>query len=262
MILMRNVTKAFGDVLAVQEVDLEVAPSEIICVVGPSGCGKSTLLNMLAGFDTPTSGQVVAGGTPVTRPGPDRAVVFQSDALLPWLTVYENVVLGPKALGRKDYQRRAEELLEHVHLTRFRDSYPYQLSGGMRQRAAIARVLIGDLRVLLMDEPFGALDAQTRSRMQELVQAIWQQERMTIFFITHDIEEALVLGHRVLVMSAAPGRFIEDIRVDFPHPRGLSITTEPAFNRMKARILALLHPELEAATASDAGDGVEGTDAG
>lgn len=241
---MTGVSKEFGEFVAVSDINLDVAVSEVICLVGPSGCGKSTLLNILAGFDHPSSGSVLVDGVAVTNPGPDRSVVFQQDALFPWLTVRKNIVAGAKALKRIGFEERATELLRQVRLEEFADRYPYQLSGGMRQRASIARALMSDLKVLLMDEPFGALDAQTRSEMQSLLQDIWLRYKPTIVFITHDIEEAVLLGDRVVVMGTGPGRMIEVIDVDFPRPRGIELTTAPKFNEIKARILELIHPEI------------------
>ncbi|WP_433231836.1 ABC transporter ATP-binding protein [Actinomadura formosensis] len=243
-LLLREVGKSYGDFTAVTDVSLTVRQSEIVCLVGPSGCGKSTLLNIIAGFEKATGGDVLIGGRPITGPGPDRAVVFQQDALFPWLRVFENITAGVRARRVQGYEARAEELLRQVRLEDFRRSYPYQLSGGMRQRASIARALMSDSKVLLMDEPFGALDAQTRGEMQGLLQEIWTAYRPTIVFITHDIEEALVIGDRVVVMGASPGRILETLQVDFPRPRSLELTTRPDFNEMKRRILHLLHPKI------------------
>lgn len=243
-LVLERVTKRFDEFTAVAGVTLAVRESEIVCLVGPSGCGKSTLLNMLAGFEKATGGDVEIDGHPITGPGPDRAVVFQHDALFPWLTVFANVTAGARARRRKGYERRAEELLGQLRLQGFFRHYPYQLSGGMRQRAAIARALMSDSKVLLMDEPFGALDAQTRGEMQALLQEIWANYRPTIVFITHDIEEALLLGDRVVVMGTSPGRILEILDVGFARPRTLELTTKPEFNAMKSRVLHLLHPEI------------------
>lgn len=241
-IALTGVTRAYGDFAAVSDVNLSVKRSEIVCLVGPSGCGKSTLLNIVAGFDHPTVGSVEVDGQLVRRPGPDRSVVFQQDALFPWRTVWQNIIAGPVARGVTGYEARAEELLRHVRLEEFRDRYPYQLSGGMRQRASIARALMSDYRALLMDEPFGALDAQTRSEMQTLLEAICLQYRPTVVFITHDIDEAVLLGDRVVVMGTRPGRIVEVIDIGFPRPRGIELTTTVEFNDIKARILTLIQP--------------------
>lgn len=243
-LVLRDVSKSFGNFHAVTDVSLTVRESEIVCLVGPSGCGKSTLLNLMAGFEAVTSGDVHLGGQPITGPGPDRTVVFQQDALFPWLRVLENVTAGARARKLQGYEDRASKLLQQVRLDDFARSYPYQLSGGMRQRASIARALMSDSKVLLMDEPFGALDAQTRGEMQGLLQEIWARYHPTIVFITHDIEEALILGDRVVVMGSGPGRILETLHVDFPRPRTLELTTKPDFNEMKSRILHLLHPEI------------------
>lgn len=240
---LSGVVREFDGFIALSEINLTVKRSEIICLVGPSGCGKSTLLNIVAGFDKPSVGQVRVDGAVVSKPGPDRTVVFQQDALFPWLTVWQNIVAGPRASGEKGYEAKAEELLKTVRLEAFRDRYPYQLSGGMRQRASIARALMSDYRALLMDEPFGALDAQTRSEMQELLEAICIEYKPTVLFITHDIEEAVLLGDRVVVMGTHPGRITEVFDIDFPRPRNLELTTTVEFNDIKARILGLIHPE-------------------
>lgn len=242
VIELSHVTKKFGELVAIKDVGLVVNEKEIVCLVGPSGCGKSTMLNLVAGFDSPTEGEVRVRNRKVQEPGPDRAVVFQQDALFPWQTVWKNVVTGPETRGAKSYEDKARTLLEQVHLEDFHDHYPYELSGGMRQRAAIARALMSDLDVLLMDEPFGALDAQTRAEMQSLLQEIWDSYETTILFITHDIEEALILGDRVMVMSDRPGQIIETMDVTFDRPRSPDLTTGQDFNEMKSRIMHLLHP--------------------
>ncbi len=239
-IRMVDVSRRFEAITAVEGCSLDIAKSEVVCLVGPSGCGKTTVLNMLAGFDFPTSGSIVLGNRPVVGPGPDRTVAFQQDALFPWLTVRGNVSAGPKAQRHHGYEERAMTLLEQVHLSEFADHYPYQLSGGMRQRAAIARALVVQPQVLLMDEPFGALDAQTRMEMQILLQEIWASHKPTIVFITHDIEEALILGDRVEVMSARPGRIVESIRVPFDRPRTPELALTQEFNDLRSRIMHLL----------------------
>lgn len=243
-----GVSKVFDDFVALADVEISVHTSEVLCLVGPSGCGKTTLLNLMAGFEEPSSGSIFVDGRPVTRPGPDRTVVFQQDALFPWLTVRQNVTAGARATKQRNYAGRADSLLAHVRLSEFADRYPYQLSGGMRQRAAIARALMAETKVLLMDEPFGALDAQTRSAMQDLLQEIWEAYRPTIVFITHDIEEALLLGDRVVVMAPNPGRIVKELTVPFRRPRGVELTTTPEFNEMKALILRLLHPDAATTT--------------
>jgi NitT/TauT family transport system ATP-binding protein len=227
---------------AVQNINLHIQTGEFVALLGPSGCGKSTLLNLIAGFEQPSAGRLLVDGVPVTRPGPQRGVVFQEAALLPWLDVWENVVFGPKVQGLRpaDYEPRAEEMLRIVGLADFKKHLPVQLSGGMRQRVGIARVLTLGSRVLLMDEPFGALDAQTRMTMQELLLQVWQQLRPTVVFVTHDIDEAIFLSDKVYVMTARPGRIQTAIPVPIPRPRAIDITTTDAFNAMKRDILHLM----------------------
>jgi NitT/TauT family transport system ATP-binding protein len=196
------------EVLALQEVSLEIAPREFVALLGPSGCGKSTLLYLIGGFLPTESGAIRVEGSPVAGPGPDRGIVFQHFALFPWKTVRGNVLYGLEklALAREERERRAQSYIDLVGLTGFEESYPSQLSGGMKQRAAIARTLAIDPKILLMDEPFGALDAQTRSLMQGELLSIWQRSPKTVLFVTHDVQEAVYLAQRVLVMSARPGR--------------------------------------------------------
>jgi NitT/TauT family transport system ATP-binding protein len=230
---------------AVQDVSLSIAPGEFVCVLGPSGCGKSTLLGALAGHWTPSRGSIHVDGAPVAGPHPDRGLVFQQHTLFPWKKVLDNVAFGLKmqGVGRRERRERARELLGLVGLAGFEDRYPIQLSGGMQQRVEIARVLINHPRVMLMDEPFGALDAQTRLKMQELLLDVWTRVNTTIIFITHDIDEALFLADRILVMSPRPGRIIDEIRLDFERPRHPEIMTSNHFTRLKRHCLDLLHPQ-------------------
>jgi len=230
---------------AVQDVSLSIAPGEFVCVLGPSGCGKSTLLGALAGHWTPSRGSIRVDGAPVAGPHPDRGLVFQQHTLFPWKKVLDNVAFGLKmqGVGRRERRERARELLGLVGLAGFEDRYPAQLSGGMQQRVEIARVLINHPRVMLMDEPFGALDAQTRLKMQELLLDVWARVNTTIVFITHDIDEALFLADRILVMSPRPGRIIDEIRLDFDRPRHPDLMTSPHFTRLKRHCLDLLHPQ-------------------
>jgi len=246
-IVFDDVDKSFGDVIALQGVSFTAHRGETICLLGPSGCGKSTCLMLAAGFEEPSGGEVRIGGHRVGRPGPDRSVVFQTASLLPWATVYKNITLGPRSRHEKGYEDRARALLELMGLTDFRNSYPYQLSGGMKQRASIARALIGSPEALLMDEPFGALDAQTRLSMQELLQSVSQKLRPTVLFITHDVEEAIFLGDRVLVMSSRPGRVIDDFSVGLPRPRDYEMLATPEFVNLKRRALHMLRGEPHAA---------------
>jgi len=227
---------------AVRDLNFAVAPGELVCVLGPSGCGKSTLLGALAGHLQLTQGQLTVDGQPLLGPSPDRGIVFQQHTLFPWKRVRDNVAFGPKmrGIGKAERRRTADELLKLVGLDGFETFYPSQLSGGMQQRVEIARVLINQPRVLLMDEPFGALDAQTRSLMQEVLLDIWTKIPTTTVFVTHDIEEALFLADRIIVMSARPGRVIDDIRLPFARPRHGDLVTETEFVRLKRHILNLL----------------------
>jgi len=224
--------------VALQPVSLAVADNDFITILGPSGCGKSTLLRIVAGLDRPTTGRVLLDGAPVTGPGPDRGMVFQSYTLFPWLTVRQNICFGLREQGMP--QPRQDEIAAHyiakVGLHGFEHHYPKMLSGGMQQRTAIARALANDPKILLLDEPFGALDNQTRGLMQELLLGIWESERKTVLFVTHDIEEAIFMAGRVVVMSARPGRIKADVAVDLPHPRHYTVKTTPAFSALKARL--------------------------
>ena len=226
-------------VAALSKIDLTIADGEFAALLGPSGCGKSTLLNMVAGFESVTGGALSVYGGPVSQPGPDRAVVFQEAALFPWLSVWENVVFGPKVQGLapEQYEAKARETLKLVGLENFHKHLPVQLSGGMKQRVGIARVLVMEPKLLLMDEPFGALDAQTRLTMQQLLLDVWQQLRKTVIFVTHDIDEAILLADVIYVMSARPGRIQSRIPVDLPRPRNLDTLTDQHFNDFKKRIM-------------------------
>ena len=226
-------------VRALDKIDLQVNAGEFVALLGPSGCGKSTLLNLVAGFEQPSAGQLTVDGQPVLKPGPARGVVFQEAALFPWLNVWENVVFGPRTQGqpKAQYEQRAHEMIEIVGLSDFKQHLPVQLSGGMRQRVGIARILTLGSRVLLMDEPFGALDAQTRLTMQELLLSVWQKLKPTVVFVTHDIDEALFLADTIYVMSARPGRIQARLTVPLQRPRTIEDTTSEAFNAMKREIL-------------------------
>jgi NitT/TauT family transport system ATP-binding protein len=247
---IEDVTLRYGDVngvLALDDVSLKVAKNEFCVIVGPSGCGKSSLLYLAAGLNDATSGSIKVDGREVIEPGPDRGMVFQSYTLFPWLTVRANVEYGPKRKGLPAEQRRqiVDQYLNEVGLAPFADHYPAQLSGGMKQRVAIARALANDPAVLLMDEPFGALDSQTRGTMQKLLLRVWERQQKTVLFVTHDIDEALVLGDRVLVMTARPGKIKAEIKVDIPRPRSMDVILEPDFIALKRRILGLLHDEID-----------------
>jgi len=223
---------------ALMPTTLAVDDNDFITILGPSGCGKSTLLRVIAGLDTPTQGDVMLDGARVTAPGADRGMVFQSYTLFPWLTVRENICFGLRE--RNVDAKRQDEIARHwigkVGLAGFEHHYPKMLSGGMQQRTAIARALANDPKILLLDEPFGALDNQTRSLMQEQLLALWEAERKTILFVTHDIEEAIFMANRVVVMSARPGRIKADVAVRLPHPRHYTIKTTPEFSALKAQL--------------------------
>jgi len=240
---VRKVFTAGGrEVVALDGIDLDVASGEFVCLLGPSGCGKSTLLNAVAGFSPPTSGRLLAGGREVTAPGPDRAMVFQEYALFPWMTVERNVAFGleMKGVGRDQIRRTVDGWLEKLHLQDFRDRYPKDLSGGMRQRVAIARVLAIDAPVLLMDEPFGALDALTRRNLQDELLRIWGGSGKTVVFVTHGIEESIYLADRVVVMTYRPGTVKRIVPVALPRPRDPS---SAAFNELKKELSSLVMEE-------------------
>jgi NitT/TauT family transport system ATP-binding protein len=228
---------------AVAETSLDIAPGEFVCLLGPSGCGKSTLLNCVAGYVAPSRGAVTVDGEAITKPGPDRGMVFQQYSLFPWKTVLDNVAFGPRVAGKNDSEAIARTFLDMVGLGRFAKRYPGELSGGMQQRVGIARALANYPRVLLMDEPFGALDAQTRIMMQESLLRIWSEFGITVLFVTHDIDEALFLADRVLVMSASPGHIIADLHVPLARPRQPEIATEDSFIRLKRQCLEKIRAE-------------------
>jgi NitT/TauT family transport system ATP-binding protein len=235
--------------LALQATDLRVAENDFITILGPSGCGKSTLLRMVAGLDVPSTGSITLDGKPVTAPGADRGMVFQSYTLFPWLSVTQNVCFGlrEKALPQAQQREIAAHFIAKVGLNGFENHLPKQLSGGMQQRTALARALANNPRILLMDEPFGALDHQTRELMQELLQGIWESERKTVLFVTHDIDEAIFMGSRAVVMSARPGRIKCDIPVEIAHPRAYSVKTTQAFVDLKARLTEEIRVEVRRA---------------
>jgi ABC-type nitrate/sulfonate/bicarbonate transport system ATPase subunit len=251
ILTVRGVERRFDKTLALQATDLDVAENDFITILGPSGCGKSTLLRIVAGLDRQTAGEVMLEGQRIDGPGADRGMVFQSYTLFPWLSVRDNVCFGlvERGLPRAQQLEIADAFLAKVGLKGFENHYPKQLSGGMQQRVAIARALANDPRMLLMDEPFGALDHQTRELMQELLLGIWEQERKTVLFVTHDIDEAVFMGSRVVVMSARPGRIKLDRRVDIPHPRHYSVKTTPAFAELKAELTEQVRVEVRAAAA-------------
>ena len=233
-------------VTALSNFDVEVGKGEFVSIVGPSGCGKSTFLNLLLGLLKPDSGEMQLNGTPITGPGQERAMVFQEFGLLPWRTVQANVELGLELKGIAASQRaeRARELIKLVGLTRFENHYPHELSGGMKQRVGLARALATEPEVLLMDEPFAALDAQTRDLMQAELLQVWERTKKTVLFVTHSIEEAAYLSDRVIVMTARPGRTKEVLQIHLPRPRDYEMRLTPEFNEIKSRIWEVLKDEL------------------
>jgi NitT/TauT family transport system ATP-binding protein len=230
---------------ALEPIELQIGNNDFVTILGPSGCGKSTLLRIVAGLDRPTSGRVLLDGREVTGPGADRGMVFQSYTLFPWLSVRDNIAFGLRERGISGAERGkiADRYIEQIGLTGFAHHWPKQLSGGMQQRTAIARALANDPKILLLDEPFGALDNQTRVLMQEMLLGIWERDQKTVLFVTHDIEEAIFLGSRVLVMSARPGRIKADIKVELPHPRSYKIKTTPEFVQLKERLVEEIRAE-------------------
>ncbi|MCQ4160593.1 ABC transporter ATP-binding protein [Roseomonas sp. GC11] len=256
---VRGLTRSFpgqgraAPTLALQPTDLDVRPGEFVSILGPSGCGKSTLLRIVAGLDRPSGGSVHLNGQGVTRPGPDRGMVFQSYTLFPWLTVEQNILFGLRERKRPEKEAReiAARFIARTGLRGFENHWPRQLSGGMQQRTALARALANDPEILLLDEPFGALDHQTRELMQELLLEVWGSDtpeaRKTVLFVTHDIDEAIFLANRVLVMSARPGRVKAEIPVPLPYPRDWTVKTTPIFAELKARLMAEIREEVRKA---------------
>lgn len=241
---IRNVSKTFKlngqSIEALRNASLTVRKGEFICLIGASGCGKSTLLRMVAGFETPTSGDVLMWDKPVGGPDPSRGMVFQDYGLFPWLTVRDNIGFGPKSRGRakREVSETSDKFIELVGLQKFANAYPHQLSGGMKQRVAIARVLANDAEVVLMDEPFGALDAMTRERLQDELVELWERTKLTVLFVTHAIEEAIFLADRVVVMSPSPGRIDSEYGIDLQRPRD---TSAPEFNEWRRLLSSKLH---------------------
>lgn len=238
---------ANGETVALKNVSFQTHKREFLCVIGPSGCGKSTLVRILAGLEGYTGGEVLLDGKPITGPGRDRGMVFQGYTLFPWRTVKQNVMFGLEMnnISSIEAGREAELWLELVGLEKFANAYPHELSGGMKQRVAIARALVNQPRILLMDEPFGALDAQSRCKMQAHLLEIWRNIDITIVFITHDLDEAIFLADRILVLKAHPGEVMELVEVPVPRPRSAAQFTSPEFLATKARLDALIHPQDE-----------------
>jgi NitT/TauT family transport system ATP-binding protein len=244
IIEIQNVDKLFKlqdqTIHALSEANLSIRKGEFICLIGASGCGKSTLLRIMAGFETPTAGEALMWGKPIDGPDPSRGMVFQDYALFPWLSVRDNIGFGPasRGLSRGEVGATVDKFVELVGLQKFASAYPHQLSGGMKQRVAIARVLANDAELVLMDEPFGALDAMTRERLQDELLEIWQRTGLTVVFVTHSIEEAIFLAGRVVVMTPGPGRIESDNALDLPRPRDVA---SPEFNAIRRALGAKLH---------------------
>jgi len=234
---------------ALRPVSLEVADNDFITILGLSGCGKSTLLRLVAGLEEPSTGEILLDGAPVTGPGADRGMVFQSYTLFPWLTVRQNICFGlrQKGVPMAEQNEISHRFVAAMGLAGFEEHFPKQLSGGMQQRVAIARALANDPKILLLDEPFGALDNQTRVHMQELLLGIWETARTTVLFVTHDIEEAIFMANRVVVFTARPGRIKTEVPIDLPHPRHYTIKTSPEFTALKARLTEEIRAEARAA---------------
>jgi len=230
---------------ALLPVDYQVQENDFITILGPSGCGKSTLLRIIAGLDSPTQGEVWLDGQRVEGPGADRGMVFQSYTLFPWLTVEQNIRFGlqERGIGAAQQKERSDYFINKVGLRGFERHFPRQLSGGMQQRTAIARSLANDPKILLMDEPFGALDNQTRVMMQELLLNIWEASRKTVLFVTHDIDEAIFMANKVAIFSARPGRIKTEVPVNFPHPRDYTLKTSPEFMAIKAQVTGEIRSE-------------------
>jgi NitT/TauT family transport system ATP-binding protein len=247
VIELRGVSKQFElqgqRIEALRDANLRLGKGEFVCLIGASGCGKSTLLRIVAGFEQPTRGEALMWGKPIAGPAPDRGMVFQDYGLFPWLTVRRNIGFGPAARGlaAAEVSAIAERFISLVGLQRFAEAYPHQLSGGMKQRVAIARVLANDAEVVLMDEPFGALDAMTRERLQDELLDIWQRTGLTVMFVTHSIEEAIFLADRVVVMSPGPGRIETEMKIDLPRPRDVSA---PDFNDIRRELSRMLHSDV------------------
>jgi NitT/TauT family transport system ATP-binding protein len=241
---MRGVGKTYAlngeRIEALRDANLTVRKGEFVCLIGASGCGKSTLLRIVAGFEAPTAGEALMWSKPIAGPAPDRGMVFQDYGLFPWLTVRQNIGFGPSSRGlpKAEIAATVERFLGMVGLTRFADAWPHQLSGGMKQRVAIARVLANDAEVVLMDEPFGALDAMTRERLQDELLEIWQRTGLTVLFVTHSIEEAIFLSDRVVVMEPGPGRIASEHRIELPRPRDVA---SPEFNLVRRELSGRLH---------------------
>ncbi|MDG5757822.1 ABC transporter ATP-binding protein [Natronococcus sp. A-GB1] len=255
-IALDNLNKTYDPegehVVAVEDMDLDVAAEEFVALLGPSGCGKSTVLECIAGYLEPTEGEVVVDGTPVTDPDPKRGVVFQENRLFPWKTIKENVEFGPR-MHEGVEEGRAESILDEMGLDGFEDAYPSELSGGMQQRAELARLLANDPAIMLMDEPFSALDALTKEIMQKKLLEVWERDNRTVLFITHDVEEAILLADRVAIMTARPGQIKDVIDVDIDRPRDPEVVTTDRFTELRERALSVIREEAERALEQEDG---------
>jgi NitT/TauT family transport system ATP-binding protein len=251
---INRVSKSFGNLRVLRDIELSVRDGEFAAIVGPSGCGKTTLLRLISGIETADSGSILVDGKPVNGPGPDRGFVFQQDCLFPWRTIWHNTVFGLEVNKQLDERARSrtEALLRLVGLSGFETYYPNQISGGMRQRANLARALALDPQVLIMDEPFSALDAQTRDVMQIELLRIWDEGKKTVLFITHQLEEAVLLADRVIVLGRRPGYVKEEIEIDLPRPRTLSMKRNPKFSAYVERLWTLIENDVQASVREEA----------
>ncbi|WP_425449002.1 ABC transporter ATP-binding protein [Dethiothermospora halolimnae] len=254
MIDILDLNKSYDEVEVLKNINLHIKKGEFISLIGPSGCGKSTLINIIAGLDPASSGQVLLDGKTIKGTDTDRIMVFQSGALFPWLSVYDNVSFGLKNVCKdsKEIKRKVEDVLRKVHLYKFRDKYPHELSGGMKQRVSIARSIVMEPKILLMDEPFSALDEQTKMLLHNELQEIWLETKNTIIFVTHNIREAVKLSDRVVIMGTRPGSIVDDIKVDIPHPRD---TTNKDLYYMEKLVFSKLKKEIEKVAREELGDG-------
>lgn len=256
MIDIKNLNKSYGNLQVLQDIDLHINEGEFLSIIGPSGCGKSTLINIIAGLDKATSGYIRVDGEKITEPSTDRIMVFQNAALFPWLNVFENVCFGLKNICKdtKEINEKVNKVLKKVHLSRFKDSYPHELSGGMKQRVSIARSIVMDPKILLMDEPFSALDEQTRMLLHNELQEIWLETKKTIVFVTHNIREAVKLSDRVVILGVKPGTIVEDIKIEAPHPRK---TTDSIVHHMEKKVFSKLKIEIEKVAREELGNEYE-----
>lgn len=253
MINIKNLNKSYGELKVLEDINLHIKEGEFVSLIGPSGCGKSTLINMIAGLDNATSGDIVVDGDRVEGASTDRIMVFQNSSLFPWLNVFENVSFGLKNISKdsKEINEKVNQVLKKVHLSKFKESYPHELSGGMKQRVAIARSIVMNPKILLMDEPFSALDEQTRMLLHNELQHIWLETKKTLIFVTHNIREAVKLSDRVVILGVKPGSIVEDIRIEAPHPR---LTTDSIIHHMEKKVFSKLKIEIEKVAREELGN--------